>query len=402
MQPFEGLRVIEMATHVVVPAAARILSDWGAEVIKIEMPGGERWRTTGRGLGLPVSAEENPIFTVPNSGKEMISLNLKTEEGREVLFRLLEDADVFLTNVRWAAIQRMGLDYDTLHKRFPKLVYFHFNGFGYEGPEASRPGFDSAAFWSMPGSLGELPQAGDRPMSPPGAFGDMVTANAALSGIVGALYHRERTGEGLRVTTSLYAAGLWCNFYNIIACQSAPGVYTVPRKAEDTRDPLGEIYQCADGRWLLVAITFEQFSKFLKALDLDELIGDARFSTLESLMEHSKELFQILTGRMLTRTSDEWCVRLREADVVYQKLMTSVEAATSEQAWANGYLSKVKFPSGVEITEPNTPVSFFGWERPATKPAHRIGQDTRAVLTRFGYSPDEIQALMEGGIALGE
>ena len=397
MRPLEGIRVVEMGTHIVVPVAARVLGDWGAEVIKVEVPGGERWRLAGRPGGFPVEVDGNPLYAVVNSGKEMISINLKSEEGMEVMLRLLEEADIFLTNVRMASIERLGLDYETLHKKFPRLIYFHFTGFGYDGPEAARPGFDSAAFWSMPGTLGDFPQKGERPMMPPGGFGDMVTSNCVISGLSTALYHRERTGEGIRLTTSLYAAGIWCNFFNVVACQDAYGTMKQPRCAEDEGNPMEMPYECADGRWLLIVITYEQFEKGARTLGLEELIGDERFDTFPRMYQNRAELFRILCKQMKTKTCEEWAKILGDADLVYQKLMTANEVSKSEQAWANGYLTHVEMGDGTQAVVPTSPVSFFGWERPATQVAHDVGQDSTTVLERYGYSPEEIAALLEKG-----
>jgi crotonobetainyl-CoA:carnitine CoA-transferase CaiB-like acyl-CoA transferase len=321
----------------------------------------------------------------------------------EVMLRLLAEAYVFLTNVRMASIERLGLDYETLHARFPRLIYCHFTGFGYAGPEAARPGFDSAAFWSMPGTLGDLPQLGDRPMMPPGGFGDMVTSNCAVSGIVAALYHRDRTGEGVRLTTSLYAAGIWCNFFNVVSCQDAYNFVPVPRRAEDEGSPLELPYQCADGRWLLLVATYaDQYARCMEVLGLPELIDDPRFNTFERMHENRRELFAIVTGRMLTKTSDEWAELLLKADIVHQKLMTANEVSKSEQAWANGYLTHVEMADGVNAVVPTSPVSFFGWERPATQRAHEVGADSSKILARYGYSPEEIEKLFASGAVHGE
>lgn len=402
IKPLEGIRVVELGTHIVVPIAARMMSDWGAEVIKIETPGGEQGRTTGRLAGIPQGDGENVMYAITNTGKEMISLNLKTDEGKEVLFRLLEDADVFMTNVRWGAIQRMGLDYDLLHRHFPKLVYFHFTGFGYEGPDASRPGMDNVAFFSATGILADYPRIGDRPMMPFNAYGDTITSGSVLSGILAALRHRDRTGEGLRLTTSLYASGLWCNYYNIVACQEAYGKYPMPRQMKDNTNPLGEIYECADGRWILLASNQGQFDRLMKAMELDELIGDERYASYEKMVENCEYLFQALTQKFRSRPSREWEARLHQADVIYQKLIHASEIGQSEQAWVNGYLTHVEMANGINAIVPNSPVQFFGWDRPDTKPAHSVGQDTGVILKRLGYSNEEIDSLLESGVACGK
>ena len=261
MQPLKGIRVVELATYIVAPMAARVMGDWGAEVIKVEAPNTDKWRTVGRLDGIPVGDGENPIYTVANSGKDMIILDLKTEEGKAVLLRLLEEADVFITNVRWAAIERMGLDYDTLHERFPRLIYFHFTGFGYEGPDAARPGFDSAVFFGKTGLLTDIPERGERPTMSLAAAGDSITSNCVLSGIMAALYHRERTGEGIRLTSSLYAAGIWTNFSHICNSQAAYGGDKFPKATAENPNPLSDTYECADGRWILLAADAYQYEQ---------------------------------------------------------------------------------------------------------------------------------------------
>ncbi len=400
MQLLKGIRVIEIGTHVAIPLTARIMADWGAEVIKIEMPGGERGRTTGRLAGIPQGDGENVMFTITNSGKEMVSLDLKTKEGKDVLFRLLENADVFLSNIRWNSIERLGLDYETLHDRFPGLIYLHFTGFGYNGPDAHRPGFDNVAFFAATGLLADYPQIGDRPMMPFNTYGDAITASSILSGIMAALFHRERTGQGLRLTTSLYAAGIWSNYYNIVACQEAYGKYQMPRNVADNTNPLGEIYQCSDGRWILLSADQRQFRRLMNAMELYEAADDPRFQSFELIAENHTALFSLMTERFLTRSSEEWEERFIRADVLYQKLIHAREVSRSKQAWVNGYLSEVTMKNGVRAVVPNPPVQFFGMNHSATQVAHSAGADTRAVLERYGYSPDEISSLIKRGIAL--
>ena len=152
-KPLEGVKVIDLTYFVAGPGAARILADWGADVIKVEGLKGEEWRILGKNYGIPYTAEENALFTAQNANKKFIALDLKKEDGKEALLKLLENADVFISNVRLKSLVKMGLDYDSLKERFPRLIYCHFTGFGYEGPDAARPGFDMAAFWARSGAI---------------------------------------------------------------------------------------------------------------------------------------------------------------------------------------------------------------------------------------------------------
>jgi len=405
MKPLEGIKVVEFATYVVVPLAARVMADWGADVVKIEAAVGDEWRTNGKGVNLPCDDDCNPNYAFTNSGKKFISLNLKDAEGKEILFKLLKDADIFVTNVRWASIQRLGLDYDTLHEIFPHLIYFHFNGFGYEGDYKDRPGFDSAGFWSMSGALRDIPEAGAHPMYPPSGFGDAITSHTALSGIMAALFHRTRTGEGMRLTTSLLASGLWCNFNRIIGCQErtdgtdAP-VY--PRRWDETTSAMSNIYECKDGRWMLIATVWPKLHTCMKAIGLGEYTTDPRFASREAVTENTIALRDLMAQAFKTKTAAELDVLLTEADSVHQELLASSDVTKLQQAWDNGYLTKAKFPGGQEYIMPNSPISFFGYERTPSQHVGGIGCDTTEVLTDLGYTAEQIQNLKDSGVAAGK
>ena len=171
--PLTGVKIIDLSTYAAVPAAARILADWGADVIKVESLKGDSWRQYGEIAQVPCTEEENPCWDVNNSNKRSISLNLRTEKGMEILHRLLADADVFMTNYRMAALHAMSLTWDVLHQTYPRLIWGHLSGYGNKGPEAERPGFDIAAFWARSGLMQDYGQPGNAPLTPFHAFGDM-------------------------------------------------------------------------------------------------------------------------------------------------------------------------------------------------------------------------------------
>ena len=179
--PLEVLKVIELSTHVAVPKAARIMADWGADVIKVEPPRGEGWRVMGTAYALPCKDDNNPLFQSENANKKSIALNLKSEEGLGVLLKLLGNADVFMTNTRSRSLKKLGLDYETISSKFPKLIYAHFSGFGDDGPEKDRPGFDVGAFWARGGALVEWVLEGNTPSKPVPGFGDGASGSALLA-----------------------------------------------------------------------------------------------------------------------------------------------------------------------------------------------------------------------------
>jgi len=408
MRPLDGIKVVELATFVAAPVAARMMADWGAEVIRIETASGDNWRPHGRSYGLPHTDDCNPLYAVLHSGKKCISIDLKTAEGKEIMMKLLEDADVFVTNVRWASILKLGLDYDTLHEKFPRLIYFHFNGFGYHGPAASRPGFDTSAFWSMSGALHEFHSPDSPPQISPPSFGDVVSSNAVLSGILAAIIQRSRTGEGLRVTTSLYANAIWCNYSRIVGTQPrADGTPapSYPKAAPDSPMPFTCIYRCEDGEYLLMqgnSLYSKRYTSIMKLLGLEHYLEDERFCTREGVYANHRFIYDTFAERFLTKPSEEWAALLQAADVPHSRIRRSREITSDEQAWANDYLTDLECPNGEHYVVPNSPVTFFGDERVHTKHVGGIGCDTSAVLAAHGYTPAQIDSFLARGIAAGK
>lgn len=399
MKPLEGIRIVELGTHIAVPMAARLLADWGAEVIKVENTSGDLWRYYGLNIRTPISDEENPIFSVPNANKKIVSLNLKSEAGRAVLDRLLEGADAFMTNVRMKGLKSLGLDYESLSARFPKLVYFHFTGYGYNGPWAARPGFDIAAFWAAGGMIGSWTKAGTDLFAPSSAFGDATVASMAASGVLAGLMGARTSGKGCYLTTSLCATAMWYNFGDVIACQPQYGMQR-PAPADSTGNfnPFLYPYLCADGKAVyLAALEYERsYAKCLKVLEMEEYLDDPRYNTLAAYIQHSEEFTALIEQKMLTRPSYEWVERFGAADIVIQEILTGNDLAQCEQAWADGILTAVEYP-GHTTAMPNTPVKFMGEELPRTHAVGGIGCDTRAVLESLGYAAEQIDALARSG-----
>lgn len=408
MKLLEGIKIVTLETHVAVPGATRQLADWGAEVIKIEDPKGDLWRKYGSNYLLPITDEENALFTIENANKELISLNLKSEEGIGVIYKLLETADAFVSNVRYHSLENLGLDYDSLKEKFPKLVYYHFSSYGYEGPMAELPGFDAAAFWAYSGMMSDWSSDGEVPMSPSTAAGDTIVSGSVLSGLLAGLLHRERTGNGIRVTTSLYAAALWCNFSNLVAYQ--PGYSRIidfkPAKQsyEKRGIPFMCPYKCKDGEWVyLCVLEYDRgVKKVLPLLGLEELVNDPRVQTLPAFVLNNDRYFPMIVNKFLEKTSDEWVEIFAKADLVLQKLAKAGEAVSSEQAWANDYLSEVEFANHNKVILPNPPTHFYGVETRPCTPAGAVGSDTVKVLKAHGYSDEQIQEMMDNKVVFGK
>lgn len=396
--PLEGIKVVELATVVAAPTVGRMLCSYGAEVVKVESPWGDELRGVGDFERVICEEERNPLFTIQNSGKRLISINLKTEEGRNVFMRLLERADVLVTNVRAAALKRLGLDYETLHEQLPSLVYAHLSGFGPEGPDSGNPGFDSTAFWLRSGPMADWQVPGSFPFVPTYAFGDMATSSVLLSGVLMALIGRERTGEGTFVNTSLFASGIWCNSIAVVSHQPQFGG---ERPVDPMRppDPFSQTYLCSDGRWIGVYDNDykRETPKFAKLFDLPELENDPRCADLEKLADTGAivEITRKLNDIFLTRSSWEWREYLLANSVSCEVMRSIRDVSSDEQALANGYVKKVDFGEGLEVMMPMPPVHFSQYEVREYEPAGRLGRDTDEVLGELGYSVSEVAGMRE-------
>ena len=210
---------------------------------------GDEMRRAGEFEMVVCEDDKNPLFTIQNSGKRLTSIDLKNPDGKAAFLKLLETADVFLTNVRLPSLGRLGLDYETLHKAYPGLVYAHFSGFGPKGPDAAKPGFDSTAFWLRSGPMADWQVPGSFPFTPTYAFGDMATSSAFLSGILMALIGKKSTGMGTFVSTSLFASGIWCNAIGVVSHQPQFGGER-PNDPLRPADPFCHFYECSDGKWI--------------------------------------------------------------------------------------------------------------------------------------------------------
>lgn len=396
--PLEGIKVVELATVVAAPTAGRMLSAYGAEVIKVESLTGDDYRVAGNFECVVCEDYKNPLFTIQNSGKKLVSIDLKQPDGKKAMLRLLDGADVFLTNVRTGGLQRLGLDYESLHERFPRLVYAHFSGFGPKGPVASNPGFDSTAFWLRSGPMADWQVPGSFPFNPTYAFGDMATSSVLFSGILMALIGRECTGHGTRVDTSLFASGIWCNAVAVVSHQPQFGGKR-PLDPLRPADPFSQFYMCSDGKWIGIFDNEYQrdLPKFAKLFGMPDLIENPEYASLSALAESDAivEFVQRLNELFLTRSSGEWREYLSSNNVSCEVMHCIRDVSTDEQALANGYVKELKFKDGLSVMMPRPPVHFSDYEQRDYVPTGRIGEDTDRVFMAMGYTEEEISQLRD-------
>lgn len=400
--PLKGLKVVELSTVVATPVTARLLSDFGAEVIKVEVPPyGDLLRVTGKGHSLPAEEDNNPLFDAFNSGKKLVAINLKEPDGMAAFLKLLEQADIFLSNVRMQSLERMKLDYNSLKERFPQLIYAHFSGFGLKGEEVNRPGFDTTAFWMRSGASVDILVPDTFPVRPSFGFGDIATASEFLAAILMAVIGRNTTGKGTLVTTSLQQSAIWCNTTSIINAQPQYGKqYPVDRYLP--WDPFSDYYRCKDGEWIAFMEKKYEVDRYLFAeiFDIPELVTDPELESLDQMRECNRVAWvaRKLESIMLQKTSAQWQEIFEEKDVAYEIARHFKDVYKDPQARANGCFDDVEYPENVTTAMPTPPFSFSNYGRKPFEKTGRVGRDTEDVLLRLGYSREKINEMSQSKI----
>ena len=393
-----GVKVVEFASYIAAPAAACMLGDWGADVIKVERPGGDAMRHAF--ADLKTELKGNPTFDLDNRGKRAIVLDIGKPEGREALARLAADADVFITNVRPAALRRAGLDEASLRRTNPRLVYAIVTGYGLEGPEAHRPGFDVTAFWARAGVAHMTAPKGADPFMLRSGFGDHITALATVSAILAALFERERTGHGRLVQTSLLATGVY-TVGSDLAVQLKFGRLASNRPRSQPLNPIATFFKSADGRWFVhnPRRGDGDWIKFCEIAGRPELAHDERFATGKARRANSLELVPILDAAFAELAFDDIAQRMDAADMVWAPVQSPAEVAADPQVKASGALIEVEDGEGGTFPSPAAPMRFPGADVAVRPPSPTLGEHTRQVLAELGYAADEIEAMYEAGAA---
>lgn len=399
--PLSGIKVVELAAFVAAPVTGRILADLGAEVIKVESPAGDGWRKTGVSYNPRFNKNENPVFDIYNTGKKFISLDLKSEEGKDAMFRLLEEADVFLTNTRPAALKRLGLAYEDIKERFPKLVYALVLGYGEKGPEKDTPAFDTTAFWGRGGFLRDMSPLTSEyyPVNPPSSVGDTATGYLMLAEITTALFNRTKTGKGDFVRSTLYHNGIFCfGTMQIITQKPFGNVY--PRHRKDLGVPGGS-YECSDGEWVYFTLAAPgSLEKVCKITGLDHLLEDPAFAPAKR--QANRHIFYpMFRDAFMSQPSTYWIDLAKEVDLTLVRLHHFSDISEDPQAWENGFVERVEFPTGNVDIMPASPIEMDSCTPPKTQPTPNApGADTTAILAQLGYSEAQIKAMLEAGAAV--
>ncbi len=392
MGALDGLRVAEAGLLVQGPQAAVLLSDWGAEVVKVELPGiGDQARWVPLAPDDPRSA----YFSACNRGKRSMTLDLRTSAGQETFLRLAEQVDVVITNFTPGTMDAWGLGYDEVAKRNPRIVYATGSTFGPEGPDATRSGADLSA--QAAGGLISTTAGEGADLTPVGAtIADHIASQNLVAGILAALLARERTGRGQRIDTSLLGGQIWAQASELTAYLLTERVGGRSNRGHPLIPGLYGIFRTADGWIAIVGITHQTRPLFFDTIGRPELV--ARFEQRPLFWEDDKaELFPLLDEAFSTRSTEQWCVALSEAGLRYAPVRDHAEVVADPGAWTNGYFAKVQDEAG-ERSVVATPVRFSDTPAVAAAAVPELGQHTEEVLLELGYSWDEISALSDARV----
>jgi crotonobetainyl-CoA:carnitine CoA-transferase CaiB-like acyl-CoA transferase len=382
-QPMAGVRVVELAVVIAGPAAGAMLADWGADVIKVESREGD----PGRGNTEP------SYFDLDNHDKRSICLDLKLDEGRRIFLQLLETADVLITNLRPAALQKLELDYASLADRFPRLVYASITGYGAGAPE--KPGYDIGAFWSRSGiAMALTPQGQAPPVSRPG-LGDHSTGLATVAGIAGALFQRERTGRGTLVSTSLLRTGIYVLSSDLNAQMAGARPGGGLHRA--LYNPLLACYYSQDGHWfwLLGLQAMRHWPGLTRALNRPDLAADERFATHEGLVRHREAVMALLDEAFAQWTMAQLAEAFAREDVWWDPVQDFEGSVQDPIALAAGAFPASAADSGHTVA---SPIDFGGQLPRGTGRSPETGEHTEQLLLDLGYEWDDIARLQADGV----
>jgi len=392
--PMDGVRVVEVGMWVAGPAAAAILGDWGADVVKIEPPDGDPFRGLLSGIVEGVS----PPFELDNRNKRSVGLNLSLPEGREVAAALVDEADVFVTNARPSALARAGLDWDTVSARNPRLVYAHVTGYGLTGDDADRAAYDVGAFWSRAGVAASLTPDGQPLPYQRGGMGDHMAGLAAAGAVAAALFSRERTGKGQLVSTSLLRIGMYMIGWDVNMSLRL-GVPTVPMTVLAPPNPLISAYEAGDGKrfWMLGLQGDRHWPDVLRAVGRPEWADDERYADLMARFANSAELVRDLNAIFATRPLAEWGEVFDRENVWWAPVQHAHDLIDDPVARAAGGFVSVPVEGGDPVEMVSSPIDFGGTPWSARSMPPEFAQHTEEVLLELGHDWDRIIELKELG-----
>jgi crotonobetainyl-CoA:carnitine CoA-transferase CaiB-like acyl-CoA transferase len=393
---FAGLKVVDLASFLAGPGAATVLSDFGADVIKVEPPGiGDPHRFTYKIPPLP-SAKVNYAWHLSNRNKRGLAVDLKSPHSSEILERLVKWADVVVVNFPHPVRKKLKLTYEDIAPWNPRLIYADLTGYGDAGPDADLPGFDITAYWSRSGLLDMTRDAGAPPTLPVPASGDHASAMGLYSAIVTGLYRRERTGEGCYVTTSLIGEGIWASAVAVQAALCDAKFYPL----HDRKNPpnaIFNVYQTSDNRWFLIVMQPKDWPALVAAIGQPELASDPRFADDAARAKNSAQLAAMLDRIFTAEPLAHWHDAFERNRVTWGIVKTAAEVTTDPQALANDIIVPIEGGSEHLTRTVSSPISIHGVPKTAARRAPELGEHNDQILKELGFNENEIEAFRAGG-----
>ena len=396
----DGIKVISMGQIVAIPAASSVMADWGADVIKLEPLTGEMHRGQRTNQGVDTAGPVNWVMQVLNRNSRGLAVDLKQQSGKEIVYKLVRNADIFLSNYERNSVKRLGLDYATLSQLNPRLIYGFVSGYGPVGPDKDERGYDFTAGWARSGMMYMIGEPGTPPAPQRAGMIDSAAGAHLVGGICAALLQREKTGKGQEIEVSLYHAGAWSLNMDI---QMAMGG-RIPLKHDRTKatNPIWNSYRTKDDRWFWLAMLQPDpaWPGFCQAIGRPELQNDPRFDSIDTRRQNCRELVNIIEEALATKTMAEWEKLFKQHNCIYGRVQSPLEVTTDPQAIAAGFFADVDYSGVGTIKILTSPVLFDGEVAPIRTPAPELGQHTEEILLELGYDWEDIGALKEGKVIL--
>ena len=392
---FSGLKVVDLASFIAGPSAAVILSDFGAEVIKVEPPSGDFWRKANKLPPQPIAEDAYP-WHLANRNKLGVTLDLKSPSAQRVMERLVKWADVLIVNTPHPARKKLKLEYDDVARWNPRLIYADLTGFGEKGPDADLPGFDITAYWARSGLLSMTRDAGAPPTWPVAGSGDNATAVGLYSAIVTALYRRERTGKGSYVTTSLLAEGVWSASVSIQAALCEAKFFGLHDRTHPANAAMN-VYRASDNTWFVLIITPDKLAAVAQAIDRSDLLTDPRFSDPAKLMRNMGELTAILDDTFAAQPMAHWYEVFSGVHVTFGAVRGPQEVIQDPQLRLNEIVVPLEGAGGKLTSTISSPIQVHGVAKVSAKRAPELGEHNEQVLRQLGFSTIEINELHASG-----
>jgi formyl-CoA transferase len=398
----EGIRVIEVGGAFAMPLAGMLMGSWGAEIIHVEPPkrGDLQRHLLAAGMaGWAKPHEVNYIWEHVDRNKKSLTINLKSPEGQEIIHKLVEEADVFLNNLRPYEMEKFNLGYETLAAVNPRIVYANLTGYGQKGPEKDVGGYDSVAFWARSGVMDLMHEPDNAPNISRPAYGDSITSQSLLAGVMAALFIRERSGKGQEVEVSLYNTAIFALSTDINGCLIS-GEDSIRPSRRTMGNPIRNIYPTRDNRWIMLGMTNSQhyWPSFCGAIERSDLEHDPRFATQESRSENAGELVSLIEDIFRTRDYEAWIDILNRNKLIWSPVQTPLEVTRDEQAIANEYFSEWDHPAYGTIKLLNNPIKLSETRAENTRKAPDLGEHTDELLAELGYSKTDIERLRESDV----